>query len=215
MVAPPEPAATVVVLRDAPDLEVLLLQRSPAASTYAGAWVFPGGRIDAADGADADAAARIAAAREAAEEAALSVDPTELVPWAHWTTPEVRPRRFATWFFLARAPGEVRVDGREIVAHGWLRPAAALASHARGERLLLPPTWITLHALARFDRVDAALAHASMHPAPRFTPRTRNVPGGEVALYEGDAAYDGRALGEPGARRRLHAAALPWRFEES
>jgi recombination protein RecT len=47
---PPRPAATVLLLRDAKDgVEVLMTRRSPAASFAPGAYVFPGGAIDAAD----------------------------------------------------------------------------------------------------------------------------------------------------------------------
>ena len=82
------PAATVVVMRDRPNgaPELLMLERSAAMSFAGGALVFPGGRVDPGDralaevgGADdpEDAAARIAAVREAIEEAgiALALDP--------------------------------------------------------------------------------------------------------------------------------------------
>src|SRR4029453_16201636 len=47
---PPRPAATVLLLRDAKDgVEVLMTRRSPTASFAPGAYVFPGGAIDAAD----------------------------------------------------------------------------------------------------------------------------------------------------------------------
>src|SRR3954447_11021377 len=47
---PPHPAATVLLLRDRPKgLEVLMTRRSTTASFAPGAYVFPGGRIDAAD----------------------------------------------------------------------------------------------------------------------------------------------------------------------
>lgn len=48
--AVPRPAATVLLLRDGPQgLEVLMTRRSPTASFAPGAYVFPGGTIDAAD----------------------------------------------------------------------------------------------------------------------------------------------------------------------
>ncbi|HOB67645.1 MBL fold metallo-hydrolase [Ottowia sp.] len=48
--APLRPAATVLLLRDAPDgIEVLMTRRSLTASFAPGAYVFPGGGIDAAD----------------------------------------------------------------------------------------------------------------------------------------------------------------------
>lgn len=47
---PPADAATVVLLRDTADgLEVLLLRRHQASSVLGGAYVFPGGKLDAAD----------------------------------------------------------------------------------------------------------------------------------------------------------------------
>ena len=46
----PRPAATIVVVRDAPTgLEVLLLRRAEKGDHNSGAWVFPGGLLDAAD----------------------------------------------------------------------------------------------------------------------------------------------------------------------
>src|SRR5262245_36815753 len=51
----PRDAATVLLVRDAevkPAIEVFMLRRSPHASFVAGAYVFPGGGVDGADGAD-------------------------------------------------------------------------------------------------------------------------------------------------------------------
>lgn len=48
--ATPRPAATTVLLRDgAQGLEVLLMRRHRSSGFVPGAWVFPGGRVDAAD----------------------------------------------------------------------------------------------------------------------------------------------------------------------
>src|SRR5438132_6110517 len=47
---PPRQAATLVVVRDAaPGIEVLLLLRAERGDHNSGAWVFPGGLVDAAD----------------------------------------------------------------------------------------------------------------------------------------------------------------------
>ena len=94
-------AATVVLLRDGTDgLETLLLRRN-AKIGFGGMWVFPGGRVDAADrvglASDDDlTAARRAAVREAYEEAGLLVDAATLYPIAHWTPPLAAPKRFLT-----------------------------------------------------------------------------------------------------------------------
>ncbi|WP_372696659.1 NUDIX hydrolase [Immundisolibacter sp.] len=162
MTVPVQPAATVAPLRDgAHGLEVLLVQRSPALVFAPGAWVFPGGRVDEADHRQgAERAARLAAIREAAEEAGLLLDPDTLVEVAHWTTPPGQPRRFATWFFVADANrcGGVRVDGVEAVDYRWLTPADALAAGRRHDITLIRPTIATLTELQDYPDVASALA---------------------------------------------------------
>ncbi len=61
----PRPAATVLLLRDAPQgIEVLMTRRSATASFAPGAYVFPGGTIDAADAQAHGVAARRATQTE-------------------------------------------------------------------------------------------------------------------------------------------------------
>lgn len=65
-------AATIMIVRDDPAFEVLMVQRSSSAAFGAKAWVFPGGRVDAGDGDKAsDEPWRRAAVRETFEEAGL------------------------------------------------------------------------------------------------------------------------------------------------
>lgn len=174
MTAAVQPAATVAPLRDgAHGLEVLLLQRSPTLVFAPGAWVFPGGRVDAADHhRGADLAPRYAAVREAAEEAGLLLDPDALVEVAHWTTPPGQPRRYATWFFVADANGcgGVRIDDVEAVDYRWLRPADALDAGWRGQLHLIRPTVATLQQLQEFADVATALAAFAGQAMPYHSP---------------------------------------------
>lgn len=221
--APAAPAATVILLRDARNgvqgVETLLLQRHTKTAFHGGAWVFPGGHIDPEDhepGAPDDilAAARTAAVRETAEEAGLRIDPDTLAYFSHWTTPLVRPRRFSTWFFVAPADDEgVRVDGREISAHRWLRPAAALAARHAGEIELPPPTYVSLTTLAAFDSVAAALAFVRGREPDVFFPKLEKVEGGYCSLYRGDAGYETASVAAPGERHRLWMLRDGWRYE--
>ena len=159
----PIPAATVVPLRDGKaELEVLLLLRNSNLDFAAGAWVFPGGRMDPDDylgtACEADAARR-AACREAREEAGLILDPAELSAFAHWTTPPVRPKRFATWFFLASVtdPEPVQVDGSEIVDYRWLGIGAALQAAEASQMPMIRPTLETLRRLLDHRYVAEAM----------------------------------------------------------
>src|SRR5258705_7552700 len=70
------PAATLIVVRDRPDgpPELLMVERSEGMAFAAGALVFPGGRIDAADAAlGSENAGAVAAIRETIEETAVPV----------------------------------------------------------------------------------------------------------------------------------------------
>lgn len=221
MTAVPESieAATVVVLRDGPEgIETLLLRRNSRLGFGGGAWVFPGGRVDPEDrrpGDDELGAARRAAVREAAEEAGLVVDEDELVPFSHWTPPDVQVKRFATWFFLAPVEETVvSIDGGEIVDHLWVTPADALGRHAAGEVELLPPTWVTLDLLGRHDDVAAALEDARGRPIDvHVTKIVQDAEGRTFSMWAGDAGYDAGDASLPGARHRLEISTQPWRYE--
>ena len=68
---PIRPAATVMLLRDTDGgLEVFMLRRTSAAVFAGGMYVFPGGKVDPADG-DGDEAYVVAAIRECYEEAGV------------------------------------------------------------------------------------------------------------------------------------------------
>ena len=188
----PRQAATVIVLRGgAESLEVLLVQRNPEQRFMGGAWVFPGGAVDAADG-DDESAHRTAGVREVAEEAGLTLtDPAELLPWARWITPRQVAVRFDTHFFLARAPaGEPRVDGSECVDWGWFAPAEAIAQGERGELLLAFPTIKVLQGLSQFDSAEALLHFARDRTVEPIEPHV--VVEGEVAriILPGEPGYE-------------------------
>lgn len=153
----PKDAATVVLLRPAAaGFEVLMLGRTRTMDFAPGAHVFPGGSVDASD-----AGVLAAAVRETAEECGVLLSADDLVPWARWITPEVSPRRYDTWFFVAEMPSgqHVTVSDAESDTAEWLRPADALDAARSGRITLLPPTAVVLADLAGFDSVTAVLAH--------------------------------------------------------
>jgi 8-oxo-dGTP pyrophosphatase MutT (NUDIX family) len=188
----PRQAASVIVLRGGEEaLEVLLLRRNPAARFMGGAWVFPGGAVDAHEG-EGDAAHRAAAVREVREEAALELpDPAALVKFSRWITPPEIRIRFDTHFFLAPAPPgqEARADGEEMVDLGWHTPAGALAAHAADALDLVFPTVRQLEQLAGFTSADAALSWAAGREIVAVEPRVRIT--GETArvVLPGEPGY--------------------------
>ncbi len=218
----PRPSATVVLVRDAEDaLEFLLLGRAPSPSGEAGAWVFPGGRVEPADVVAGDAhslaSARRAAVRETHEEAGLTLEANGLVAISRWITPEASSKRFDTWFFLgaAQRSHEVRVDGEEIAHSRWLAPAAALDAHQRKELWLAPPTFVTISWLSGFRRSADALGALASDAPLVFRPQLCRVEGGMAMLYPGDAGYESRDPAAAGARHRLWALASGYRYERS
>jgi 8-oxo-dGTP pyrophosphatase MutT (NUDIX family) len=76
----------------------------------------------------------------------------ELVWTARWITPVAVPRRFDTWFFLARVGRDVEatVEHYEAVEATWIAPAAALAQNRAGAMAMVFPTIRSLEAIARF-----------------------------------------------------------------
>ena len=208
----PRTAATVVMIRDADaGPEVLLLRRNAALVFAGGVWAFPGGSLDpedweAADG-DEERAARIGAAREAMEEAAVEVDPDTMVQISHWTTPVAEPKRFYTWFFLALAPDgpDVEVDGGEIHDHQWIGVRDAVQRHESGELAMFPPTIMTLRSLLGYlSAEDALIGIAAREPfktLPVFAAAGDSI----QVLFEGDAGY---ATGDGQAEGSRHRALL-------
>jgi 8-oxo-dGTP pyrophosphatase MutT (NUDIX family) len=189
----PRPAATVILLRGGEHaLEVLLVRRNPEARFMGGAWVFPGGAVDRAEG-EGDAALRAAAIREVFEEAGITLeDAAGLVPFSRWITPAQVKIRFDTWFFLAPVPAGASpsVDGSEIVDARWISPVAALEAAGAGELFMVFPTIKHLEQLSKFESAQAVMAHARGREVRPVQPRV--VMSGETAriLLPGEPGYE-------------------------
>lgn len=224
-------AATVVLVRDAADgatgIEVLLARRNSKIYFAGGAWVFPGGRIDAEDhGSDFTGdhfdethedfldVARRACVREAAEEADALINADDLVFMSHWTPPLEAPKRFSTYFFMGPAPTEtLTADGGEIHELAWMRPTDAMHRRNEGEIELIPPTFITLALLAPFATAADALDHYGNNPPEYFVTKFTRKDGYNVALYAGDAGYEVGDASLPGPRNRLLMGEGDWVYE--
>ncbi len=218
------PAATVIPLRQSPTgVEVLLLKRN-SRGQFGNMWVFPGGRVDLVDadgavgnGADVEMeAARVAAVREAAEEASLDLEPSELVPFSFWVPPPGAAKRFSTWFFLTEVSGNgdvVVVDQMEIHQSEWLAPAAAIDRVNTAQMDMAPPTFASLWWLRDQTDAQAAIAAARSRVPERFATRIRTHGNVMLALWQGDVAYQGGDVDQAGPHRRLIMEPGSWRIK--
>ena len=199
-----------MVLRDSAagdPFEILMVRRNDKVAFMAGSYVFPGGRVDDTDQpqpgqqlpsalfpdlSDAEEAClRIAAVRELHEEANVAITIDDLLPFAHWVTPEIEIRRYDTRFFLARMPhGQIaKHDESETTALEWLSPREAIGRFERRELLLPPPTWTTIRQLAPRRSIDEVMEWARTRPIVRVMPGFFKN-GDEVTLtLPGDPLY--------------------------
>jgi 8-oxo-dGTP pyrophosphatase MutT (NUDIX family) len=123
----------------------------------------------------------------------LRFSPDQLVPFAHWVTPDWQPMRFSTVFFLAALPaGQVALhDGGEAVHSFWARPADILGEDGLGPKNMMFPTRLNLAKLAKAKNVREALDRARKSKIVTVIPRV--VRGEKVAT-----AYIPQAAGYGG-----------------
>jgi 8-oxo-dGTP pyrophosphatase MutT (NUDIX family) len=123
-----------------------------------------------------------------------------LIPWSHWITPSIEPKRFSARFFVCDLPaGQVpQFDDIETVDQVWCTPADAIA---RSKELALPPpqvrTCFELAQLASITDVMAAARRRAEEPHP-IMPRLRNMVAGDppCLLLPWDPEYTESGTGE-------------------
>ena len=243
--AVPRPAATILLVRDAPAFEVLMVKRSDQIAFAGGALVFPGGKTNESDRDDAwaghalnwnkyDAAQReirIAGIREVFEEAGLlmarrrdgspvgadalnvgtrravdkgeknflevvmeldaQIDLESMSVLGRWITPPIAPKRFDTWFLVAKAPEDqlAVIDDWETVDLEWIAPAEAVRLGEAGERAIILPTRMNLKRLAQASSCDEALAQAAARPLVITQTRLDVRPEGKFMVLPEEGGY--------------------------
>ena len=121
----------------------------------------------------------------------LSLD--ELVPYAHWITPEGMPKRFDTWFFLAATPPEQAGahDGKESTDSIWVSPREALEGGESGRFKLPFPTTRNLIRLGKQKSVKAVLDDSRGKKVVTVMPVMTRLNGGRQLRIPLEAGYDG------------------------
>ncbi|WP_374454395.1 NUDIX hydrolase [Nocardioides sp.] len=106
------------------------------------------------------------------EKRALVLRTDLLGAWAGWLTPVFEPRRYRTWFFVARLPeGQVTRDvSSESSSVAWLGAQEAVEQVEQQQIFMLPPTWLTCLDVAQHADPDAVLAEAQGRTVEMFMP---------------------------------------------
>lgn len=143
---PAKPAATVVLLRDTSHApELLLVERARSMGFAGGMWVFPGGKVDDGDLniarnpkwsrgfdglSDADAAGRVASARETFEEAGVllthgpALDAHTRIDWRRRLNLANDHDESKRWAEILDATGHVLDAGALLPFSHWIPPLA-------------------------------------------------------------------------------------------
>jgi 8-oxo-dGTP pyrophosphatase MutT (NUDIX family) len=92
--------------------------------------------------------------------------------WGAWLTPIFEPKRYRTWFFVARLPEgqrtrDVSSESSEVT---WLAAAEAVAMAERGEMLMLPPTYLTSLEVSGYGSADEVVRAAHGRTVEMHTP---------------------------------------------
>jgi 8-oxo-dGTP pyrophosphatase MutT (NUDIX family) len=125
-----------------------------------------------------------------AESLTLAID--HLTLFAHWITPEMMPKRFDTFFYLAEAPEDhLGVhDGSESVDSLWISPQQALAENEAGKHTIIFPTRMNIQKLARNATLSAAITTAKNSPVVSVQPWVENRASGPFLCIPEEADYD-------------------------
>jgi 8-oxo-dGTP pyrophosphatase MutT (NUDIX family) len=116
----------------------------------------------------------------------------QLVPFAHWITPDMMPKRFDTHFFVADAPvDQVALhDGHESVDSVWITPHAAIEGAANGRYTVIFPTLRQIEKLGRASSPKEAIDRARSSRIVTVTPWTEQRPDGAYLCIPPEAGYD-------------------------
>lgn len=115
----------------------------------------------------------------------------KLVPFAHWVTPEMMPKRFDTHFYLAIAPEDHLAihDGHESVDSVWISPKDALQGAADGTYTVIFPTRLNVEMLATSHSVADAIKDADARRIVTVLPWMEQRTDGNYICLPEEAGY--------------------------
>lgn len=114
-----------------------------------------------------------------------------LVPFAHWITPEMMPKRFDTHFYLAAAPSHHLAvhDGHESVDSVWISPDDAVEGAESGQYTIIFPTLLNIQMLGESGTVAEAMEMAARREIVSVLPWTEQRADGNYLCIPANAGY--------------------------
>ena len=121
----------------------------------------------------------------------LILDINQLSPFARWITPELMPKRFDTYFFIAQLPeGQEGIhDGNESIHSIWITAEQALKEANSDKYKIIFPTMMNLKRLAEYKNYNAVLNSLIDYDLKAIMPWTENIEGEMFLKIPEDAGY--------------------------
>jgi len=117
---------------------------------------------------------------------------------------------------VGKAPDiPVQIDEGEIHDYRWICAKTLLANVPNPDMVIMPPTYVTLTEIAKFDKVEATLAGIASQDNEFFETRFTRTETGFATVWEPDAAYETLDLLAAGPRRRLVTGPDKWEYIKS
>ncbi len=115
----------------------------------------------------------------------------QMILFARWVTPKFFPKRFDTFFFLARVPRDqiASHDDIESTDSLWTTPADALSDADEGRKIVVFATRANLRKLALFDNVDGLIESTIENEIVTVEPVITDNEGDVTFRIRDDAGY--------------------------
>lgn len=126
----------------------------------------------------------------------LLLDVNALSLFTRWITPEQMPKRFDTYFFIARAPeGQLGLhDGYESIDSLWITPTKALAEADSGKYKIIFPTLMNLRRLSEYNNFDDTIRVLKTTTVKTIIPWTETINGEIFLKIPENAGYNITAI---------------------
>lgn len=116
----------------------------------------------------------------------------QLHHYAHWITPEGRPLRFNTHFFVACHPGgqQASADNGETTEWVWMTPGKALEENLARNLILSPPTLKTLEDMSRCGTAEEVIASSKTCAKSPVLSLFLKISGDNFLIFPWDPEYE-------------------------